>query len=186
MKRRNNLFWPIFVLIVLLLILGAALYFSNKYVLKETFSVQTVMVLDPDENQVEPSVVVMTDLPESEEVKVVWDTKSEETDKTESHKIEIVFEKTEPEKEEPSEIVIVEETPEKDVQQRRIKNGCRYGIRFLIHSRFPSRIAGLCGQRKTFRHEQCFSSIFLRMPCFRIRHPGSHAAWFHSSFRNPS
>ena len=58
-KRKIIIFWLVFVIVGLLLILGFALYFSNKTVAKQTYNIQTDIELDSDSGVVVPSIVIL-------------------------------------------------------------------------------------------------------------------------------
>ena len=95
-KRKNIIFWLVIVIIGLLLILGSALYFSNKTVAKQTYNIQTDIELDsgssvvvPISHESQPSEIEAV-----EEIEEPYPVQAEVTPTEEQESLPVVTEQT--------------------------------------------------------------------------------------------
>ena len=79
-KRKIIIFWLVFVIVGLLLILGFALYYSNKIVVKHIFTTQTDIVLDSDSGKVGPSIVILDESSQDQPSQITWTIEPSESE----------------------------------------------------------------------------------------------------------
>ena len=126
-KRNIIIFWLVIVCIGLLLIIGSALFFSNKIIAKQTYTIQTDIKLDSDSGAVVPifDESQSTEIEAVEEIKEPYPVQAEVTPTEEQESLPVVTEQTqttETEQEAEQEAKDVEaEVLEADEQQYKIK-----------------------------------------------------------------
>ena len=95
-KRKIIIFWLVIVCIGLLLIIGSALFFSNRIIAKQTYTIQTDIKLDSDSGAVVPIFHESqpSEIEAVEEIKEPYPVQSEVTPTEEQESLPVVTEQT--------------------------------------------------------------------------------------------